>query len=79
MAVCVYGLPACYWLIDEGEEKDSVHQTKNREKDKQGNYRNRSFLDLESWRSLCSGGRGRGGGNAEGGLMKVGSRHSTTC
>lgn len=20
----MYGLPACYWLIDEGEEKDSV-------------------------------------------------------
>lgn len=22
----MYGLPACYWLIDEGEEKDSEEE-----------------------------------------------------
>lgn len=26
----MYGLPACYWLIDEGEEKDSVLQQKKK-------------------------------------------------
>lgn len=28
----MYGLPACYWLIDEGEEKDSVLLQKKKKK-----------------------------------------------
>lgn len=28
----MYGLPACYWLIDEGEEKDSNRKKMERER-----------------------------------------------
>lgn len=28
----MYGLPACYWLIDEGEEKDSKGKKMERER-----------------------------------------------
>lgn len=39
----MYGLPVCYWLIDEGEEKDSVLQKKKGKngKRKANNEKNR--------------------------------------
>lgn len=33
----MYGLPVCYWLIDEGEEKDSVLQQKKKNGEKKAN------------------------------------------
>lgn len=36
--MCMAG-PAFYWLIDEGEEKDSVFQKKKTKKGKQGQNR----------------------------------------
>lgn len=30
----MYGLPACYWLIDEGEWKDSLLQQKKKRREK---------------------------------------------
>lgn len=51
----MYGLPACYWLIDEGEEKDPVLQQKkkkngerkaNNEKIESINLLHRAFVYL---------------------------------
>lgn len=38
--MCMAG-PAFYWLIDEGEEKDSVFQKKKKDKERQTVKKNR--------------------------------------
>lgn len=48
--LCVYGLPASYWLIDGGEGKDSIFQQK---KEKKLREKGKQRKKIESINRLC--------------------------